>query len=217
MTAPLTAEKETSSGPRALIAKALHRMARTVRDDRVVNGVSALAPPTDSLLDIGCSDGRIARRLATTLGAREVQGADVELHADASIPVAVYDGRRLPFDDAHFGVVTLIDVLHHAEEPASVMREALRVLRPGGAVIVKDHLRLGRWSNFVLSAMDRTSNFGEHALTAGRYLSPAQWPNLVADAGGRIDHMEWPFRVHDLPWRLVASSRYQLLLRVVPA
>ena len=40
------------------------------------------------------------------------------------------------FPDNHFGVVTLWDVVEHLDEPASVLREVSRVLRPGGTVVV---------------------------------------------------------------------------------
>ena len=56
---------------------------------------------------------------------------DVQLQDDALIDVVVYDGRVLPFADGEFAMVTIIDVLHHAEDPAAVLTEALRVVDPG--------------------------------------------------------------------------------------
>ena len=38
--------------------------------------------------------------------------------------------------------------------------------------------------------------------------------DLVSWVGGRIDEVVWPFRIHDMPWRLVAKSEYQFLMRV---
>nr|WP_294170429.1 class I SAM-dependent methyltransferase [uncultured Sphingomonas sp.] len=46
------------------------------------------------------------------------------------------DARALPFADNSFGVVTLFDVLEHIVEDADAAREALRVTRPGGHVLV---------------------------------------------------------------------------------
>jgi SAM-dependent methyltransferase len=42
----------------------------------------------------------------------------------------------LPFGDASFDVVTLFDVLEHLHDDQSAAREALRVVRPGGSVLV---------------------------------------------------------------------------------
>jgi SAM-dependent methyltransferase len=46
------------------------------------------------------------------------------------------DARSLPFADDSFDVVTLFDVLEHIEEDNRAAEEALRVVRPGGAVLV---------------------------------------------------------------------------------
>ena len=128
--------------------------------------------------------------------------------------MSTYNGRELPFADETFDLVTIVDVLHHAEDPEAVVREALRVLRPDGHVVIKDHLRTSLWSSWVLLAMDNSSNFSVHELANGRYLSPIEWVNLIAAAGGHIEEMVAPFPVHELPWRLIARSEYQVLFRV---
>jgi len=45
-------------------------------------------------------------------------------------------GEKLPFADASFGLVTMNQVLEHVSDQASVVREAVRVVKPGGAVYV---------------------------------------------------------------------------------
>jgi SAM-dependent methyltransferase len=44
----------------------------------------------------------------------------------------VADAHRLPFADGHFAGVVLLDVLHHLERPIEFLREASRMLKPGG-------------------------------------------------------------------------------------
>ena len=46
------------------------------------------------------------------------------------------DAAAMPFEDASFDVVTMFDLLEHVEDDDSVARETLRVLRPGGWVLV---------------------------------------------------------------------------------
>ena len=62
------------------------------------------------------------------LGVRRV---DVELKcADAE--------DALPWPSHHFDVVTLTGVLHHFFKPQAALKEAIRVLRPGGRLIMVD-------------------------------------------------------------------------------
>lgn len=204
-------------GLRASFAGFLHRSAGQPRDDRIVEGIVALVPSAEAMLDVGASDGRVAARVAERVGASSVEGIDVELQDDPAIPVTQYDGTTFPFPDDCFDLVTIVDVLHHCEDPRAVLAEALRVVRPGGAVVVKDHVRRGRWGNFVLLTMDKSSNYGVHELAAGKYLSADEWDALVVDVGGRTEQKVWPFKIHGLPWKLVAPSSYHLLLRIQPA
>src|SRR5438874_1271157 len=44
----------------------------------------------------------------------------------------VADAHRLPFPDAVFSGVVMLDVLHHLERPIEFLKEASRVLKPGG-------------------------------------------------------------------------------------
>jgi SAM-dependent methyltransferase len=44
----------------------------------------------------------------------------------------VTDAHQLPFPDAAFAGVVLLDVLHHLERPIDFLSEASRVLKPGG-------------------------------------------------------------------------------------
>jgi ubiquinone/menaquinone biosynthesis C-methylase UbiE len=48
--------------------------------------------------------------------------------------LAVGTGERLPYADQSFDLVYSWGVIHHAEQPAKVVREARRVLAPGGEV-----------------------------------------------------------------------------------
>jgi len=49
---------------------------------------------------------------------------------------AVCDAQALPFADASFANIVMIDVLHHIARPARFLAEAERVLVPGGRVIL---------------------------------------------------------------------------------
>ncbi|MDB4957875.1 MAG: uncharacterized protein JWO36_5444 [Myxococcales bacterium] len=184
------------------------------RADRLAAAIVDLAPPARSMLDIGSSDGVLARTAADRLGITDVRGVDVKVQPTPAIPVEAYDGRALPFESGRFDLVTICDVLHHAEDPLAVVREAIRVLAPNGALVIKDHFKWGHWSNGVLLAMDIFGNYKAGVLVTGNYLRAPDWIDLIAEAGGTVDRLLWPFAVHDLPWRIITRSEYQFVMRV---
>ncbi len=62
----------------------------------------------------------------------------------------VEDGR-LPFSDAFFDRAMVVHALDHAADPAEILREAWRVLAPGGRLIAIVPNRRGLWSQSELS------------------------------------------------------------------
>lgn len=56
--------------------------------------------------------------------------------SNAKSPFVCGEAGLLPFDDRQFDVVTLFDVLEHISDDRSAAQEALRVLSPGGSILV---------------------------------------------------------------------------------
>jgi len=107
--------------------------------------------PIGRLLDIGTGTGRLLELLAPRIAAGVGIDASRAMLALARTRLAkpglrhcavrLADMYRLPLPDASFDAVILQMVLHYAEDPASVLAEASRVLRPGGALVVVDLAR----------------------------------------------------------------------------
>jgi ubiquinone/menaquinone biosynthesis C-methylase UbiE len=202
-----------SPSPAARALYALHHRAVHVpRVERVTRALAAQIGHAASLLDIGCGDGTVALGIGAAIGAARIAGVDVLVRPETAIPVTPYDGEHLPFADGAFEAVVISDVLHHCEHPAIVLREALRVA--SRVVAIKDHFRFDRLSNAILLAMDQVGNAGPGVLVRGTYFSAGEWTTLVREAGGQITGLEWPLRIHDLPWRLITQDRLQFVAKI---
>lgn len=70
-----------------------------------------------------------------------------EMHCrDRALMLAVLaDGRMLPFADATFQVTCSSNVLEHTDEPASLLRELVRITEPGGIVFFNYTAWLSPW------------------------------------------------------------------------
>jgi SAM-dependent methyltransferase len=102
------------------------------------------------LLDVGCGTGDDVRALAQVVGAhgRSV-GIDAsavmiteaqQRHAAAGLPIAfvVGNAQHLAFADASFDRCRAERVLMHLDHPEDALAEMVRVVRPGGKVVVFD-------------------------------------------------------------------------------
>ena len=97
------------------------------------------AEPGVRVLDVGCGVGQVVKLL--TARGLEAHGVDVshpnvERARQVSDRCQIYDGRVLPFADAHFAAAGAFNVLEHVEEPEGFIRELARVVRPGGRVVL---------------------------------------------------------------------------------
>lgn len=105
-------------------------------------------PPAARVLEIGCGTGCVSRTLARWPGVGTALGVDPsavfiakarELAAGmANLSFALGDGCRLRLADHSFDVVVLHTTLCHVPDPAGLLAEAFRVLRPRGTLAVFD-------------------------------------------------------------------------------
>ncbi len=99
------------------------------------------------MLDLACGTGVVSRMAGPVLGAsgsivasdlNEGMLAEARRHAVEGAPVEWYqaDAEQLPFDDGEFDAVLCHHGLQFVPDKARAVREARRVLRPGGIAAV---------------------------------------------------------------------------------
>ncbi|MGO9544962.1 MAG: class I SAM-dependent methyltransferase [Rhodomicrobium sp.] len=68
-----------------------------------------------------------------------IAAARIERHALSAVTLTVMDASRLAFEDESFDAVAAMYVMTVVPDPAAVMAEIRRVLRPGGTAIAVNH------------------------------------------------------------------------------
>jgi SAM-dependent methyltransferase len=118
----------------------------------------------ERLLDIGCGSGAFTRALGTAFS--EVHGIDIQEHYLKQFREAVKDDPKfvvshmsasdMSFPDDFFDTIVTIETLEHIPDLAGAARGMVRVLRPGGELLItvpnrwfpfENHgMQIGSWS-----------------------------------------------------------------------
>lgn len=140
------------------------------------------APEKLAYLDVGCGvgsfhpllEGRFARISGCDVSAESVEKA---MMANPGVAYLAYDGKRLPYEDEQFDVLTTICVVHHVPPPSwnAFFAELRRVLKPGGIACVIEHNPLNPLTRLAVARCP----FDEDAVL----LAPRRVRKLFAQAG----------------------------------
>jgi ubiquinone/menaquinone biosynthesis C-methylase UbiE len=135
----------------------------------------AALQPGDHVLDVGCGTGWFARGAVRHVGPTgSASGIDpapdmIRMAMQTDAPNGAHFElaaiEALPFGDAHFDVVVASLVIHHLppDLKRQGLREVLRVLKPGGRLVVAEPCRPGnRLLRLVLSPMRLHPNLQDH-------------------------------------------------------
>jgi demethylmenaquinone methyltransferase / 2-methoxy-6-polyprenyl-1,4-benzoquinol methylase len=99
------------------------------------------AGPGATVLDVATGTGAVARELLAQKGCTVVgldqspqMLAEARRRLPADVKLVEASAEHLPFPDAAFDALTFTYLLRYVEDPAAVLRELARVVRPGGTV-----------------------------------------------------------------------------------
>jgi len=115
--------------------------------------VSMFAGRVERMVDLGCSNGEITLMLKEELGASEVYGVDinermVQLAGQRGIKAYCLDlnADSLSFPDNFADIAFSLEVMEHLINPDNMLKEAHRVLRSGGYLLISTP-NLASWVN----------------------------------------------------------------------
>lgn len=114
--------------------------------DKLVGMMPAAARP-GTVLDVACNAGGTTARLAGYFGAANVTAIDIGAAqlalAAQRVPDASFlrmNAVQLEFEDATFDRVFCVEAAHHFHTRAGFLKQAFRVLKPGGYLVLADVL-----------------------------------------------------------------------------
>lgn len=181
--------------------------------------------PGGRILDLGCGGGHVTFNVAphaSSVTAYDLSSEMLDVVAKAAkerglsnVETARGVAEVLPFGDASFDVVMSRYSAHHWHDLDAAMREAFRVLKPGGALAISDSISPGRP---LLDTFYQTIEMLRDCSHVRNY-SRVEWQSSMARAGFvagearqfrlRLDFASWVERMRTPPVQVEAIRALQ--------
>jgi SAM-dependent methyltransferase len=140
----------------------------------IVNLLRANTCVPKNILDIGCADGGIVEQVALHYGTR-ANGCDTRNICTANINFSLIT-NKLPYMSCSMDLILCIHVLHHMKKLRSWIKEILRVLKPDGCLLIREH----DGDNGILSAVHEFYRIaGNESAMYEKYYTASQFDKML--------------------------------------
>lgn len=151
-----------------------------------------------SVLDFGCGDAQVTQLLHDRLGL-DIEGVDVRHYPSShiTVPVKLFDGKRVPAKPGKYSTAVITNVLHHEKDNENILGELSRLnLRK---IVVIETVPVGKTSEQLKLDHERTflNDYLYNRLfhnadvpVPGTYETPQGWIDRFQQHGFRLAHSE---------------------------
>ena len=140
-------------------------------------------PTVGALLDVGGGTGRTAQFMLDKASQVVVADVSIKMLRQAKLKIGLdvtcSGAEVLPFPDASFERVIIVDALHHVFDQQKTADELWRVLKPGGRLVIEEP-DIRTWFVKVVALVEKMTLMQSH------FLSPPKIEALFSGLGGRV-------------------------------
>lgn len=172
--------------------------------DHVINFNSAaqlaellMLDGNQTLLDLGGGTGRVSAALAPHAAHTFIADLSMPMlrqaHSKAIAHLINTSSNHLPFADDRFDAIVVVDALHHFSHQQQVIAELVRILKPGGRLVIEEP-NIHQFGVKLVALAEKIALMGSHFHTPEQIhamLTPFR--NISASIVHSDNHAVWVF------------------------
>ena len=144
----------------------------------------------NTALDVGAGEGWYAHQLVEDHVIERVDAVETFRRKHVIVEPILYDGRTLPARDRAYDLVYAIDVIHHADDPLSLLQELARASNQW--ILLKDHTWSTGIGRFTLALLDELGNRRFGIPSPGHYQQKWAWVEFLRTLGFEKRSLSYP-------------------------
>lgn len=194
----------------SFIKKLHHKYVFLRRIEVISDGINNQLPVVNSVLDIGCGDGSISKKIIDKRKDLKIVGIDIMERPMCHIEYVSFDGTTIPFEDNSFDAVQLVDVLHHTCNIKELMIESLS--KSSQYMIIKDHIYVNRIDFLTLKFMDWIGNAPHGVEIIYNFQKEKYWMNLFKELNLEIVSIERKVKLYPTLFNLIFGRKLHFIV-----